>query len=1164
MSDHAWGQEHIACYIAGGLDAEERSRFEEHLIDCPDCAKALDETQHLDRTLESLFADARPRPGLEDRMIRHLRAAPRRLPIIQSTHVRWLMAAAAVLFLGIFGAAMSAIVETGQLPFPGMADLSPQRSKAMGNPNAAARAEAMAVETRSLDEGLNAEYTRRTTTLDMGDKPADSDGDRVKSVKELAEEMRRESFHGLRSDGRYAPGKDKNLENDEIGRDPDMPKNYYVDRVRDVSVPGPVAGNEPVGSAPKMPAPAGLGYRQGQGGGGGGFGGADGYWKSQPVLTVRPGDQAGRDEEKKRKSSGGKEDAYYTYRNNDPAAPSKPQADSFAGRNSGEGKVTSGPSGSAPQPPRPAEQPLEKKEAPPEPKAEPKPDPKPEPIANPKGGDPKEPPKSADEPPPVTQRKIIRQGDMEFEVDSFDAAVAQITKIAAEERGFIATVNSDKLPNGKTRGNIIVRCPPDRLDLLILKLRALGELKSQRISSQDVTKMYTDMESRLRAARAMEERLLKIIKEGQGAIKDLLTAEKELGVWREKIETLEGEIRFYNNLISLSTLTITLIEREISSAFGITETERVQMGIEVEDVDKAQREAHTAITEAKGRITKSELKQTSADSFQGIIHCECAPEAAGPLRDRLRQLGEVSRLDVGRSQSVEGGSTRPVQAKVQRNDVQFIISLYNVATVTAKETVHLSLASADPEDSYKKILSRVGKSSGRIVTHNLDRQRNDQTRGTIHFEVKTAEAEAVLTDCKGAGEVEVMRLNVVEVPDGTNVTRSKRRFQVELYSVAAVRPRETINMDLAVPDTAIAYNALQDVVKEAKGRVLHANLDERNKQDIKAEVHFDVPRSELAAIEKAVGGAGEVLTRQGVRAEDKQSNEFLDSKVGFRVNMVNLGSIKPRETAMIRLATRDVPAGYKVLQDAVAAAQGRMILAQLNEQDRQNIHAQVDCEIRRGELPVFEKELAKAGDVHSRNATRALDTERTTDSKVFLKLSLIDVANIPPRQTYTAIVQVSDVDKIAGGMAAVLTENHARSPRQTFSQDPNGTKNLRLRFDAPLANAPALLAKMRGAGLVLQERTIEDPDVPETPLAMVRFDVALSNEAPILAKDEGVWNSVRTALSYSFKFLFMSLSWVVFGLCVIGPWGVIGYGVYRVATRNRRKVEEPPTATPVP
>ena len=52
----------------------------------------------------------------------------------------------------------------------------------------------------------------------------------------------------------------------------------------------------------------------------------------------------------------------------------------------------------------------------------------------------------------------------------------------------------------------------------------------------------------------------------------LLLAEKELGEWRTKIETAEGEIRYYNSLISLSTLTITLQEKEIRAASGVVRT----------------------------------------------------------------------------------------------------------------------------------------------------------------------------------------------------------------------------------------------------------------------------------------------------------------------------------------------------------------------------------------------------------------------------------------------------------------------------------------------------------------------------------------------------------------------------------------------------------------
>ena len=69
------------------------------------------------------------------------------------------------------------------------------------------------------------------------------------------------------------------------------------------------------------------------------------------------------------------------------------------------------------------------------------------------------------EPPIETNRKIIRTGEMEFEIESFDKSVESITRlITAIKEGFVATINSDKLANGKMRGTIVVRMPPQYLD----------------------------------------------------------------------------------------------------------------------------------------------------------------------------------------------------------------------------------------------------------------------------------------------------------------------------------------------------------------------------------------------------------------------------------------------------------------------------------------------------------------------------------------------------------------------------------------------------------------------------------------------------------------------------------------------------------------------------
>ena len=62
--------------------------------------------------------------------------------------------------------------------------------------------------------------------------------------------------------------------------------------------------------------------------------------------------------------------------------------------------------------------------------------------------------------PASPQKIIIRSGDIEFEVESFDSAVATVTKlVTAIKNAFVATVNSEKLPNGKVKGSMVVRVP---------------------------------------------------------------------------------------------------------------------------------------------------------------------------------------------------------------------------------------------------------------------------------------------------------------------------------------------------------------------------------------------------------------------------------------------------------------------------------------------------------------------------------------------------------------------------------------------------------------------------------------------------------------------------------------------------------------------------------
>ena len=557
------------------------------------------------------------------------------------------------------------------------------------------------------------------------------------------------------------------------------------------------------------------------------------------------------------------------------------------------------------------------------------------------GVDPKNPePNPAPSPEPM-RRVVIRSGDIEFEIESFDAALATVTKLVTGIKGaFVATVNSDKLTNGKVKGAITVRVPPEQLDGLVLDLRRElgkgGELKGVRLASQDITKMYTDLESRLRAARTMETRLLQIIKEGKGEIKQLLEAEpRTRRVGRTKIEETEGELRYYANLAALSTLTITLAEKEIRVAAVTTEVERVQAGVEVEDVDKAYQQLLAAVVEAKGRVTKSEMKQLSAGQFNATFHFEVAADQSGPLRDRLRMLGRVARLEIDRALSTEGG-TLPGDAKPKRGDTVFLVQLYNLANVA------------------------------------------------------------------------------------------------------------------------------------------------------------------------------------------------------------------PRETATLQIAVTDVPAAYQALRDAVAKTTGRVQVAQLNEQDRQNVTAQFDFEVRRAEEGAARAALDTAGETLSRQVGRAAESDSVTDSKVLYRVTLLAANRLKPRETTGLLVEVADVDGSATLLSAQVSEAKGRQVDAKLDRDSSGRSVAKLVFEVPLMAAPGLVERFKSAGTVRASQSVRDPQAPEGRYATARIYVTLTNIEAIVPADGGLLSKVRQGLTISVSWLLTSVTWLVIGLCVVLPWAILGFGGYRV------------------
>lgn len=154
------------------------------------------------------------------------------------------------------------------------------------------------------------------------------------------------------------------------------------------------------------------------------------------------------------------------------------------------------------------------------------------------------------------ERKLIKEGRLTFETDNCKTTKSIITAATKSLKGYIS--NDDEYSYGdRIQHQVVVRVPSDNFDSLLEKIsQSITELDDQNISVQDVTEEYVDVQARLKAKKAVEQRYLDLLNKAH-SVGDILQVENELARLREEIEATEGRLRYLKDQVSLSTLTIT-------------------------------------------------------------------------------------------------------------------------------------------------------------------------------------------------------------------------------------------------------------------------------------------------------------------------------------------------------------------------------------------------------------------------------------------------------------------------------------------------------------------------------------------------------------------------------------------------------------------------------
>jgi hypothetical protein len=158
-----------------------------------------------------------------------------------------------------------------------------------------------------------------------------------------------------------------------------------------------------------------------------------------------------------------------------------------------------------------------------------------------------------------TPRKLIKEGRVEFETENITNTRQKVFASVEKYKGYISSDQEFKSP-GRTSNTLVIRVPVEHYDDLLRDATAgVNKFDFREIDVKDVTEEFLDVEARLKTKKELETRFLELLKQAKN-VTELLEIEKQINALRSDIESIEGRLKYLQNQVALSTLTMTFYE----------------------------------------------------------------------------------------------------------------------------------------------------------------------------------------------------------------------------------------------------------------------------------------------------------------------------------------------------------------------------------------------------------------------------------------------------------------------------------------------------------------------------------------------------------------------------------------------------------------------------
>lgn len=184
-----------------------------------------------------------------------------------------------------------------------------------------------------------------------------------------------------------------------------------------------------------------------------------------------------------------------------------------------------------------------------------------------------------------TKRKLIKTVNMSVETQEFESLMSSIENSVKELDGYIQSLtsnNGSKYSGGRARrtASMVVRIPQARLDEFTGSISDLANIISRTENVDDITLTYVDLKSHKESLQVEQERLLNLLERAE-ILEDIITLENRLTNVRYQIESMESQLRTYDDQVDYSTVYLSVEEVQVyTPVHEDTPMEKMMKGLE--------------------------------------------------------------------------------------------------------------------------------------------------------------------------------------------------------------------------------------------------------------------------------------------------------------------------------------------------------------------------------------------------------------------------------------------------------------------------------------------------------------------------------------------------------------------------------------------------------